>query len=533
MDTADKDINVKKLTVVGQSGETPETAKTAIAKAKNITVTDTLTIGSAYLRAGTSKSGDGKVTLTNVVLKDNANVIEGKQDAKGGSQIQIKGTVVSDGANADKPAVEIGLYYNNSIKEYVRLSEDMTILTAPKVATSWFVPAYSTEDSIRMGAEIVEQLATMSCGEFEKDEEGNVIHNPVRTYGLYKSGNIIKYGRLIDVEQVSINGNAPELVQIGEAEALLYIGTDHSNANTPYIAFRTFEEAVKAIDSMALKAADGKTMEQYTIKLNSNVYIGRDNATSKLKALTLPSRTSKLTVEGDSDAGFTKINFNGNITLKSNVTFVSCNLYSIKDAGGEVFSIPVNYAIGNWTLEMINSSFKANNITGSAKSGTLILKEDDQRYFYPYEVESIKGLHSLILDNAVITSAGDVNVNRIVCEGGDNKYCYLECMGNFVLNSIDSNAPYFGICISSDKSMKINGTQVDANGKKEYVSITGSTLPVLKIIEGNKKLTPGTLLISGKYLSGLEEMEVYDGSNIAYNCYVRGEGLYLGNVILK
>ena len=533
VDTADKDINVKKLTVVGQSGETPETAKTAIAKAKNITVTDTLTIGSAYLRAGTSKSGDGKVTLTNVVLKDNANVIEGKQDAKGGSQIQIKGTVASAGADAGSPAVEIGLYYNNSIKEYVRLSEDMTILTAPKVATSWFVPAYSTEDSIRMGAEIVEQLATMSCGEFEKDAEGNVIHNPVRTYGLYKSGNNIKYGRLIDVEQVSINGNAPELVQVGEAEALLYIGTDHSNANTPYIAFRTFEEAVKAIDSMALKAADGKTMEQYTIKLNSNVYIGGDNATSKLKALTLPSRTSKLTVEGDSDAGFTKINFNGNITLKSNVTFVSCNLYSIKDAGGEVFSIPVNYAIGNWTLEMLNSSFEASNITGSAKSGTLILKEDDQRYFYPYEVESIKGLNSLILDNAVITSAGDVNVNRIVCEGGDNKYCYLECMGNFVLNSIDSDAPYFGICISSDKSMKINGTQVDANGKKEYVSITGSTLPVLKIIEGNKKLTPGTLLIAGKYLSGLEEMEVYDGRNKAYNCYVRGDGLYLGNVLWK
>lgn len=536
VDTADKDINVKKLTVVGQRSETPETetAKVAIAIAKNITVTDTLTIGSAYLRAGTSKSGDGKVTLNNVVLKDNVNVIEGKQDAKGGSQIQIKGTVASDGAVATSPAVEIGLYYNNSIKEYARLSEDMTMLTAPKAATSWFIPAYSSEDSIRMGYEIVEQLATMWNGEFEKDDQGNVIHNPVRTYGLYKLGNNIKYGRLIDVEQVSINGNAPELVQVGEAEALLYIGTDHSNANIPYIAFKTFEEAVKAIDSMALKAADGKTMEQYTIKLNDDVYIGGDYATSKLKALTLPSRTSKLTVEGDSVRGFTKINFNGNITLKSNVTFVSCDLNSIKDAGGEVFSIPVNYAIGNWTLEMLNSSFDASNITGSAKSGTLILKEDDPRYFYPYEVASIKGLNSLILDDASITSAGDVNVNRIVCEGGDNKYCYLECMGNLVLNSIDSNAPYFGICISSDKSMKINGTQVtDANGKKEYVSITGSTLPVLKIIEGNKKLTPGTLLISGKYLSGLEEMEVYAGRDNTYNCYVRGDGLYLGNVLWK
>ena len=533
VDTVEKDINVKKLTVVGEnSGE--GTPKTAIAVAKNITVTDTLTIGSAYLRAGTPKSGDGKVTLNNVVLKDNANTIEGKQDAKGGSLIQIKGTVTSDGANANSPAVEIGLYYNNSIMEYARLSEDMTMLTAPKAATSWFIPAYSSEDSIRMGDEIVEQLATMWFGGFEKDDQNNVIHNPVRTYGLYKSGNYIKYGRLIDVEQVSIDGEDPELVQRGEAEALLYIGTDHSDADKPYIAFKTFEEAVKAIDSMALKAADGKTMEQYTIKLNDNVYIGGDNATSKLKALTLPSRTSKLTVEGDSDAGFTKINFNGNITLKSNVTFVSCDLNSIKDAGGEVFSIPVNYAIGNWTLEMLNSSFDASNITGSAKSGTLILKEDDPRYFYPYEAASIKGLHSLILDNAVITSDGDVNVNRIVCEGGDNKYCYLECMGNLVLNSIDSNAPYFGICISSDKSMKINGIQVtDANGNKKYVSSTGSQLPKLKVIEGNKKLTPGTLLISGKYLSGLEEMEVYDGRNKAYNCYVRGDGLYLGNVLWK
>ena len=533
VDTVEKDINVKKLTAVGEnSGE--GTPKTAIAVAKNITVTDTLTIGSAYLRAGTSKSGDGKVTLTNVILKDNANVIEGKQDAKGGSLIQIKGAVVSDGANAGSPAVEIGLYYNNSIKEYVRLSEDMTMLTAPKVATSWFVPAYSTEDSIRMGAEIVEQLATMSWnGEFEKDVEGNVIHKPVRTYGLYKSGNSIKYGRLIDVEQVSINGNAPELVQNGGAEAFLYIGTDHSDNSKPCIAFRTFEEAVKAIDSMALKAADGKKMEQYTIKLNSNVYIGGDNATSKLKALTLPSRTSKLTVEGDSDAGFTKINFNGNITLKSNVTFVSCDLNSIKDAGGEVFSIPVNYAIGNWTLEMLNSSFEASNITGSAKSGTLILKEDDQRYFYKYKVESIKGLNSIILDNAVIISAGDVNVNRVVSVDGENKQGYLGCNGNVVLNSIESNGNNFTMSISSDKTVKINGTQVtDENGNKKYVSNTGSGLPSLRVTEGNKKLAPGTLLISGKYLSDLAGMQIISESE-HYNCYVRPDGLYLGNVLWK
>ena len=531
VDTVEKDINVKKLTAVGENGETP---KIAIAIAKNITVTDTLTIGSAYLRAGTSKSGDGNVTLNNVVLKDNANVIEGKQDAKGGSQIQIKGTVASAGADAGSPAVEIGLYYNNSIKEYVRLSEDMTILTAPKVATSWFVPAYSTEDSIRMGAEIVEQLATMLWyGGFEKDNQGNVIHNPVRTYGLYKSGNYIKYGRLIDVEQVSIDGEDPELVQRGEAEALLYIGTNHSDVDKPYIAFKTFEEAVKAIDSMALKAADGKTMEQYTIKLNDDVYIGGDYATSKLKALTLPSRTSKLTVEGDSVRGFTKINFNGNITLKSNVTFVSCDLNSIKDAGGEVFSIPVNYAIGNWTLEMLNSSFDASNITGSAKSGTLILKEDDPRYFYPYEVASIKGLNSLILDDASITSAGDVNVNRVVSVDGENKQGYLGCNGNVVLNSIESNGNNFTMSISSDKTVKINGTQVtDENGNKKYVSNTGSGLPSLRVTEGNKKLAPGTLLISGKYLSDLAGMQIISGSE-QYNCYVRPDGLYLGNVLWK
>ena len=528
VDTADKDIKVKKLTVVGESGETleTETAKIAIAIAKNITVTDTLTIGSAYLRAGTSKSGDGKVTLTNVILKDNANVIEGKQDAKGGSQIQIKGTVVSDGANADKPAVEIGLYYNNSIKEYVRLSEDMTMLTAPKVATSWFVPAYAKGESTKMGEKIVEELA-------ETDENGNVSSKPVSTYGLYKSGNYIKYGRLIDVEWIPNDGGNPQLVQIGGAEAFLYIGTDPSDNSKPYIAFRTFEEAVKAIDSMALKAADGKTMEQYTIKLNQNVYIGGDYATSKLKALTLPSRTSKLTVEGDSVRDFTEIYFNGNVTLKSNVTFVSCHLNSIKDAGGEVFSIPVNYSIGNWTLEMINSSFKANNITGSAKSGMLILRDDDSSYFYPYEVASIKGLNSLILDDASITSAGDVNVNRVVSVAGADKQDYLECNGNVVLNSIESNGNNFTMSISSDKTVKINGTQVtDENGNKKYVSNTGSGLPSLRVTEGNKKLAPGTLLISGKYLSDLAGMQIISGSE-QYNCYVRGDGLYLGNVLWK
>lgn len=514
VNTVEKDINVKKLTVVGQRSETPETetAKIAIAIAKNITVTDTLTIGSAYLRAGTSKNGDGKVTLTNVVLKDNANVIEGKQDAKGGSLIQIKGAVVSDGANAGRPAVEIGLYYNNSIKEYVRLSEDMTMLTAPKVATSWFVPAYDNDDSPRMGEEIVEELTTSNG------------LSQVSTYGLYKSGNYIKYGRLIDVEWIPNDGGNPQLVQIGGAEAFLYIGTDHSDNSKPYIAFRTFEEAVKAIDSMALKAVDGKTMEQYTIKLNSDVSIGGDSVMSKLNALTLPSKTSKLTVEGKSDTDRTSINFSGNVSLKSNVTFVGCELYSISinDYYGRC-----NYAIGNWTLEMRNSKFYANNITGSAKSGKLILRD----YNRLINAESIKGLHSIILDNASIHSAGDVNLNSIVCEGSEN--CKLSCDGNVVLNSINSDNQRFAIEISSDKSMKINGIQVtDSNGNKKYVSSTGSQLPKLKVIKGNKKLTPGTLLISGKYLSGLEGMKI-NVNETAYDCYVRGDGLYLGNVFWK
>ena len=249
---------------------------------------------------------------------------------------------------------------------------------------------------------------------------------------------------------------------------------------------------------------------------------------SKLNALTLPSKTSKLTVEGKSANGLTSICFSGNVSLKSNVTFVGCELYSISinDYAGRC-----NYAIGNWTLEMRNSKFHANNITGSAKSGTLILKDDNLSDSDPYEATSIKGLHSLILDNAKITSAGDVNVNSIVCEGRKN--CKLSCDGNVVLNSINSDNQRFAIEISSDKSMKINGTQVtDANGKKEYVSITGSQLPKLKVIEGNKKLTPGTLLISGKYLSGLEGMKI-NVNETAYDCYVRPDGLYLGNVLWK
>ena len=124
-------------------------------------------------------------------------------------------------------------------------------------------------------------------------------------------------------------------------------------------------------------------------------------------------------------------------------------------------------------------------------------------------------------------------MNRVVSVDGENKQGYLGCNGNVVLNSIESNGNNFTMSISSDKTVKINGTQVtDENGNKKYVSNTGSGLPSLRVTEGNKKLAPGTLLISGKYLSDLAGMQIISGSE-QYNCYVRPDGLYLGNVLWK
>ncbi len=117
--------------------------------AKDITVSQTATLESANLRTGTKANNDGKLKLKDIVVEDNNNTFEAKQDKNGKSQITVSGTVKAGqnySALAEEAAIRIALYYNN-YSRYAQLYNGMVLLTAAKAESTWFGPFYTTYDS--------------------------------------------------------------------------------------------------------------------------------------------------------------------------------------------------------------------------------------------------------------------------------------------------------------------------------------------------------------------------------------------------
>lgn len=195
----DKDIKVKNM-ILGlkapdyedgdENGEFthPAGQYTTRIHAPNITVSDTLTMAGAELRAGMTTGSDGKVTLKDVVAWDYDNDIFGKQDKNGKTQIKISGTVTTgEGIEALPvlaPPVTLGLCYHNSTNRWVQLSEDLVLANAPK-ADLTMLRAHYAEYSL----EDPEKLEAMNMG-FGKNG-----------YGLYRRGSDIVYGKLVSPGQ--------------------------------------------------------------------------------------------------------------------------------------------------------------------------------------------------------------------------------------------------------------------------------------------------------------------------------------------
>ena len=153
--------------------------------AKDITISQTATLESASLIAGSQAASDGKLKLKDIVVagvynEDGMyNYLSAEQDKNGKSQITVSGKVSASldyVGIAGEPAIVVDLYYNN-YSSHAKLSVGMVLINAAKADADWFIPAYTTYDA-----------------EAEKWLDGMGYN--VAGYGLYNTKKEIVYGAL-------------------------------------------------------------------------------------------------------------------------------------------------------------------------------------------------------------------------------------------------------------------------------------------------------------------------------------------------
>lgn len=331
---------------------------------KNLTCSKVLTLQGGTIFAGSKAVGDGKISLNHVVLQERNNYLQGKQDKNGKSLIEIKGTVTTENnwlaANPKQDAIAIGLKYNNG-STYAQLHEGMVLLTAPKVSTHWFTPAYSGE---------------------EEGEEAMGAYN--NSFGVLKSGKEIIYGcNTQDKAEVSL------IINPGPEEEISQ--------------FKNFEEAVKEIDALSLKKEGSKEYVDYVIELQSDVEIGNQKKDGKYSSLALPSKAGTLIIIGNGH----KLRFAGNISLKSNLVLQNMELCPVKTVKNEVVPTKANWTLGKFelALDKVYSADEEGNtlvgtISGSASSALLNLIGTDAAEESPYVLaaDQISGLRTIVLN---------------------------------------------------------------------------------------------------------------------------------------
>ena len=520
------DVNVKNLIVNNSTVE-----------AKNLTVSALATLDEASLTAGTAVANDGKMTLKDIVLVDNGNALQAEQNRSGATQLVINGTVTAD-ENATVDALEAGtlevtLVYNNyqkgsNYQTQAQLYDGMILCTAQKAASDLFVPRYT-----------------------QKDQNGTISRNGMGfetdTYGIYKSGKNICYGKKADTREVQLR-----------------IGT---SGMTTY--FATFEEAVKEIDSLSLykdPMAKTKEYQDYTITLLQDVEIGNAKKNNSFSSMSLPSKAKELTIEGNGN----DISFNGNVSVRCNTKFSNIALYPIKNVKGQGVKTAVNYSIGNYTLELDHTISKdengvslIGNVSGSSKSGTLKLAAGAEDMVNTIGINQLSGLREVVLeeytqlhvgknctvyqltfDNSTTEDAltGEGQVQEVpVLEG--EAVPVLSVDGNLTITLIDAQkagkagSVYGMIRKPLASKMTINGLYEDRDKDKvkEYYSLffpENEAAGSIQVELEGSPVAAGTLVLTGKYLhweeiqDNIKVVSLSTGSECT--TYAKGTNLYIG-----
>lgn len=501
------ELNVKNLTVSNST-----------VSAKNITVSTLTTLDEAALQAGDTAKNDGKMNLKDIRLVDNGNELRAEQNSSGNSQITISGTVtVADNAQPDAledGTLEITLYYNNykkgnNFQKPAQLYNAMILCSAQKVASDLFKPAYT----------LVTDGVTAKNGMGKEND----------SYGLYKSGKNICYGKKEDTREV--------VLQIGESGMSTY--------------FASFEEAVKEIDSLSLyKDPNAKTKiyEDYTIEVLSDVEIGNAKKNNSYSALTLPAKAGQLTIDGNAYS----LSFSGNITVRCNTEFADISLYPIKNIKGEAVKTTANYAIGNYALTFdnvistdVSGTSLFGKISGSSKNGTLKLAAGAEDYAYGISISELSGLKEVVLeDNTELHVDKNCNLYQVTFESGTSVLSVDGTLATTLINAENAAKAkgVYGIIRKPLASkMTVNGLYEDRDKDKikEYYSLSfpqGEEEGQIQIDVVGSPCPAGTLVLTGKNLNwneiqdNIRVVSKRRNESIGTSCitYTKGTNLYIG-----
>ena len=505
-----KEVSVSNL-IMGEGGDTD--SGQSVLEAKNITVNQAAQLTNSYLKAGTDTTGDGKLTLNHVVLGNQNNYLVGKQDKKGNTLIQVKGRVtgkisqetaygqLAESVKTSRAAITVGLMQHNSAENFVRLREGMALLTAPKAASSWFVPYYAKKDSrgeqVNMGEESLIQ---------RKYEDGTIKTEPL--CGTYKSANAVKYGRLLEILKENGDGtaDAQELTEVR-----LWIGTDEGDRSVlekefAYSGYMTFEEAVAGIGNMGVGA--------YTLELLRDVEIGNVKKDGRYSALTLPVKATNLTIVGEEKA----IRFSGNVTLRSSTRLEEgISLIPMQMTKSGVQEGTTNLSLANYTLVLAGARLKGlNNITGGVKG---MLKFEGQKTIPDLELSGS-------LKVKTILSTHNANARLVLSKGLTANLIGLTDGGKLTLQCPTG----MGIKLNGAAAKTVDSKADHPTQMCSVYSETGAAV-TLQVMDEKGSLAEGAKLITGKYLNPNQWVVnvLQNGQDTvkSYSIMLRGNALYL------
>lgn len=414
----------------------------------------------------------------------------------------------------------------------------MVLLEAPNAADSYFVPYYATLLDVNNTSDDPSDDRILSINMGREPVAKAIMRNPygspygepmwVPIYGLVKSGKDIVYRKLYKTEDFEFEGNVYTGIKP------LYEVALEAGYNYGRMKFATYEEAVKAIDSMGLKEYDG-SYTFYNMHLLKDVEIGNEKGDNKYATLPFPSKASNIDIAGNDYT----ITFTGNVTPRCNTSFYMVELIPVKMVKNEIVASKPDLSIGNndvyWNGYIVDYADETNlgsfgKVTGGAKG---MLRLDSYSYG-GMTADSINGIGMLLIDDSFIDIQDNVTVkgmyinNGAILLGGTLTTDVIYQMYDsdlYILHNVDKPIVVNGVT-ESFEGTTLQDSVIVLDNYGGATSIPASVI-VDTMTEDGSELSAGTKVVTGHYLNP-DDWIFTDGSN-AYSSYNIGNALYIGD----
>ncbi|MBR4529632.1 MAG: leucine-rich repeat domain-containing protein [Lachnospiraceae bacterium] len=532
--------------------------------------------GRTTMECDAELDADGKLTLGDVVLdmgcdgEDSVFWDAGispatAKDPHDSYMITVNGTIrtaVADQmpvpGSADKDApIRIG---------EIRTPNKTALVTAPKAADGWFRP---------------EKLDPIDKKDAE-DSWGNAV--------VYKSGSRILFeqGKELPVrlfthgDEVNRKGEVlqeDDPVDPDDPNSEEY-GSDGYGISSD---FASWDEAVKEIDKLAVTAtpAAGVVLDK-GVKLpyaRNDLILMKEtidivNAQGKPAALTLPAKTSQLSIAADESLNRAAVTFAGGVTLKSDLTVdPAVSLVSVKQVtvgkAVNTMSVAANYTLGVYDLTIRGTTppeqgesdtcvfgeytdvtglhDTIGNVTATAGKGHLIL-EADAVGDYPYCVKVSGNLTADVVlgQNTYLKTTGAATVPTLVFDRAtkDQNAPVLDALGALTLGVAQQvgseDAQDTSGCISrplSAPAMTIKGVKKDGRMIAVDRDPDGDGVqaaPVEILLGEAEAVSADTKVLTGPAGMSVSDWKISNGKgSVSYNPYLYKNAIYAGEAVYK